>query len=123
MDKLINKGKENAFKLQTLEKLKRDTTAMAQEQYFQLEEMRGNQTTPITSNVETSMVKDYGQARPQTTVRSKQISCTPGTLPLESVQQSARSKVSVRQEQALEQCVSLLRDDVFNTIPDMVNTQ
>ena len=81
VEDIINKEKQNASELQALEKLQRNATAIAEEQYHQLEEVRGNITTPMTYEAETFETKNYIGERPKTTSRTKLKSYTLRTLP------------------------------------------
>ena len=70
VEALIEKEKQNAFKLQILEEINKEATEIAEEQHCRLEEARGNLTTPLTSEVEASKPEICGEARPKTKSRA-----------------------------------------------------
>ena len=95
---------------------------IAEEQHYRPEEAGLNLTTPLTSDTEASEPENYGEARPKTTSRAKLTSVSPSVLPQEAVATNYNSGHSrLRQEQPLERCAALLRDEVFNVAPGTVN--
>ena len=121
MEELIKK--QDASKLQMLDKLQRDVMEIAEEQYCCLEEARVNITIQMTSQVETSEAENYGRARPTTNLRAKPTSYIKSTLPQKAMAQPPKSQLETRQDQALEHHVALLRYELFNVIPGTVNKQ
>ena len=96
---------------------------IAVEQQCRLEEVRLNLTTPLTSGVEASEPENYSRARPKTTSRANLSSVATNTLPQEAEAQMYSCHSGLRQEQPLETCAALLRDEIFNVIIGTVNTQ
>ena len=85
--------------------------------------MRLNLTTPLASEAETSEPKNYGEARPKTTSRANLTSVVSSVLPQEAMVYDYKSHSRLRQEQPMEECAALLRDEVFSVFPGTVNTQ
>ena len=99
--------------------LNREAMEITEEQHSRLKEVELNVTTPPTSEAGTFEPETYGQTRLKITSRVKLISVVPNTLPQEAVVCISR----LRQEHPLEECVIMLRDEVFRVIPGMVNMQ
>ena len=123
VEALIAKEQQNASKLQILEEISKEANEIVEEQHCRLEEARLNLTTPLTSEVEASEPESYGGARPKTTSRAHVTSVTPSVLPQETVAKKYDSHYRAKQEQQLEDCAALLRDEVFNVIPGTINTK
>ena len=85
VEALIEKEHQYASKQQILEELNRETTEIAEEQHCRLEEARLNLTTPLTSEVETSELDNYGGASSKITSRANLTLVAPKTLPQEAV--------------------------------------
>ena len=120
---MIEKEQQNASKLQILQEINKEATEIAEEQHCRLEEARLNLNTPLTFEVEASESEIYGGARSKTKSRVSVKSALPSTLPQETVTKKYDSHYRARQEQQLEDCAALLRDEVFNVVPGTVNTQ
>ena len=73
--------------------------------------------------METCEVENYNGARLKTAFRSSPIPHTQRTLPQKTMVQGPKDQLETKQDQALEQCAALLWDEVFDTIPSIVNTQ
>ena len=82
-----------------------------------------NLTTPLTSEVKASEPENYVGARSKTTSRANLTSVAPSVLHQEAVAKNYSSHSKVRQEQQLEDCAALLRDEIVSVIPGTVNTQ
>ena len=121
VEALIEKKRQNASKLQVLKELNTEVMEIAEEQHCRLEEVRLDLTTPLTSEVEASEPENYGGASPKTTSRANLTSIVPNTLPQEAMAQTFSCHSGLRQEQPLEKCAALLRDEIFNVIPGTVN--
>ena len=121
VEALIEKEQQNASNLQILEKI--EATEMVKEQQHRLEEVRMNLTTPLTSEVEAYEPENYGGARPTITSRAKLASTAPSVMPQEAVAQAYSSHFKSRQEQQLEDCAALLRDEIFCVVLGTVNKQ
>ena len=80
-------------------------------------------TTPLTSEVEASKPESYGGARPKIKSRAHVTSVTPSILPQETVAKTYNSHYRAKQEQQLEHCAALLRDEMFSVVPGTVNMQ
>ena len=73
-------------------------------------------TTPIISEVEASELENYGGVRPKTTSRAYVTSVTPSVLLQETMAKTYRRHSRAKQEQQLEDCAALLRDEVFSVV-------
>ena len=60
---------------------------------------------------------------PKITSRAKLTLVAPNTLPWEAVAQTYSCHSELRQEQQLEDHAALLKDEVFNVVPGMINMQ
>ena len=86
--------------------------AIAEEQQCLIEEAQLKLPTPQTSAMESaSEAENYGGARPKTTQR----------VTIRSPQVEAVPLSKARQDQEIKTCAALLRDEVFNIVPSMVN--
>ena len=123
MEALIEKEQQKASKLQILEEINGEATEIAEEQHCRLKEVRLDLTTPLTSKVEASEPENYGGARPKTTSRAHVTSVTPSVLPQWTIAKTYHSHSKTKQDQQLKDCAALLRDEVFDVVPGMVNMQ
>ena len=69
----------------------------------------------------TSEPESYGGARPKIKSRANVTSVIPSALPQKTMAKTYKSHSRAKQEQQLENCAALLRDEVFNVIPGTVN--
>ena len=120
VEALIAKEQQNASKLQILEEINKEATEIAEEQHHRLEEARLNLTTPLTSEAEP---ESYDGARPKIKSRAHVTSVTPSVLPQETVAKKYDSHYMAKQEQQLDDCATLLRDEVFSVTLGAVNMQ
>ena len=120
---MVEREQQNASKLQILEEINKEATEIAEEQHHRLKEARLNLTTPLTSEVEASKPESYGGAQPKTRLRAHVTSVNPSILPQETMAKTYKNHSRAKQEQQLEYCAALLRDEVFNVIPGTVNMQ
>ena len=118
------KGTTKCLQVKGAGELNREATEIVEKQHCRLKDSRLNLTTPLTSEAEASEPEIYGGARTKTTSRAKLNSAAPGALPQEAMAPMYNSSHSeLRQAKPLEKHAALLRDEIFNVIPGMVNTQ
>ena len=108
--------------MQILEEINKEAIEIAEEQHHRLEEAKLNLTTPLTFEVEASEPESCGGTRPKIKLRAHVTSVTPSVLPQETMAKRYDSHYRAKQEQQLEDCAVLLRDEVFSVVPGTVNT-
>ena len=123
VEALIEKEQQNASKLQILEEINREATEIAEEQHHRLKEARLNLTTSLTSEAEASKPEKYGGIRPKTTSKANLTPVALRVLPQEAVTKTYSSHSKLRQEQQLEDCAALFRDETFSVVLGTVNNQ
>ena len=123
VETLIESEQQNASNLQILEEINREATEITEEQHCRFQEARLNLTTPLNSEVEASELENYGAARPKTKSRANFTSVPPSVLPQETVAKTYNSHSKARQEQQLEDCAAVLRDEIFSVVLGTVHMQ
>ena len=116
VEALMEKEWQNASRLKVLEELNREAMKIVEEQHCRFEEARLKLRRPLISEVEVSQPENYGGARPKITSRANLMLVSPNALAQEAMAQTYSSHSKLRQEQQLEDCAALLRDEIFNVI-------